>query len=176
MEETALVRAEDDREEGCDVFANVLFRVEDEEVRGGCEVENSLGFGASLAAASARSFSKPFTFRVSESTWKLSFLRSLSTLAVTDGKNEPEIRNHHHLHQVFVVSPLDFDTLLLQVFLHLIASFLQLLKACVQTGFLAKCVKLALQSRHSLFVLSVLQRELELRPKGLLFQRSMILL
>lgn len=69
------------------VFVDALFRVEVEEVRegtgawaGGCEVEGSLVLGAGLAVISASSFSKAFTFRVSESTWKLSFLRSLSTL------------------------------------------------------------------------------------------------
>lgn len=87
MEETVLVRAEEDREEGCDEVVDVLFRVEVEDVRegtgactGGCKAEDSLDFGTGLAAASASSFSKALTFRVSESTWKLSFLRSLSTL------------------------------------------------------------------------------------------------
>lgn len=125
------MRAEDDREEDCDGFVEVLFRLKDEEVRegtgackGGCEVEGSLVFGVGLVAASAISFSKAFTFRVSESTWKLSFLRSLSTLVMADGENAPELGKHHHLHQVFIVCPLDFSTLLLQIFFHLIASLL----------------------------------------------------
>ena len=87
MEETALVRAEDDREEGSEEFVVVLLREEVEAVREGteacvvgCEVEGPLGLGAGLAAASASSLSRALIFRVRESTWKLSFLRSLSTL------------------------------------------------------------------------------------------------
>ena len=130
MEETVLVRDEDDREEGRDGFIDVLFRLEIEEVRegagacvDGCKAEDSFIFGTGLVAASVSSFSKAFTFRVSESTWKLSFLRSLSTLGMADDENVPEIRKYH-LHQVFVIRPLNFSTLLLQVFLHLIASLL----------------------------------------------------
>ena len=87
MEEAALVRAEDDREEGCERFDVVLFREEVEVVRegtGACvddfEVERSFVLDAGLVAASASSFSRALTFRVRESTWKLSFLRSLRTL------------------------------------------------------------------------------------------------
>jgi hypothetical protein len=83
--EAVLVRVEE-LDEGR-VLVEALFLVEVEEVRegtgawvGGCEVEGSLVLGAGLAAASASSFSKAFIFRVSESTWKLSFLRSLRTL------------------------------------------------------------------------------------------------
>lgn len=89
MEETALVRAEDDREEGCEGFVVVLFREDVEGVRegtgacvGGREVEGPLVLGGGLVAASASSFSRALTFRVRESTWKLSFLRSLSTLVI----------------------------------------------------------------------------------------------
>jgi hypothetical protein len=99
VEETVLVRVEDDREEGCNGFEEVLFRVEVDEVRegtgaciGGCEVEGPLVLGAGLVAASAISFSKALTFLESESTWKLSFLRSLSTLRTAGGKNASEIR------------------------------------------------------------------------------------
>ena len=84
------MRAEDDREGGCERFDVVLFREEVEVVRertGACvderEVESSLVLGAGLAAASASSFSRALIFRVRESTWKLSFLRSLSTLGMT---------------------------------------------------------------------------------------------
>ena len=87
MEEAALVRAEDDREEGSEGFVVVLFREEIDVVREGtgacvgcCEVESSLVLGAGFAAASASPFSRALTFRARESTWKLSFLRSLSTL------------------------------------------------------------------------------------------------
>jgi len=87
VEETALVRAEDDREEGSEGFVVVLLREDVEVVRegtgacvGGREVEGSLGFGVGFATASASSFSRALIFRVRESTWKLSFLRSLSTL------------------------------------------------------------------------------------------------
>ena len=132
VEETVLVRAEDDREEGRDGFVDVLFRLEDEKVRGGagacvgggCEAKGSLVLGAGLVAASASSFSNAFTFRVSESTWKFNFLRSLSTLCMADGENAPEMRKHHHLHQIFIIRPLYFGTLLLQIFLHLVAFLL----------------------------------------------------
>ena len=87
MEKTALVRVEDDREGGCEGFVVVLLREEVEEVRegagawtGGCEVEISLVLCGGLVTASVSSFSRTLTFRVRESTWKLSFLRSLSTL------------------------------------------------------------------------------------------------
>ena len=109
----------------------MLFRVVVKEVRegiggcrGGCEVEGSLAFGAGLVAASASSFSKTFTFRVSESTWKLSFLRSLSTLGVTDGEDAPKTRKHHHLHKIFVIGLFDFGAFISQILLHFIAFFL----------------------------------------------------
>ena len=99
MEETALVRADDDREEGCEEFVAVLFREEVEAVREGtgacvdnCEVEVSLVLGSGLVAASASSFSRALTFRVRESTWKLSFLRSLSTLVI-DNRQTTHVRN-----------------------------------------------------------------------------------
>ena len=132
MEETALVRAEDDREEGNEGFEVVLFREEVEVVRdgtgawvGGCEVGGSLGLGIGLAAASASSFSRALIFRERESTWKLSFLRSLSTLGVESSQNTSEEREHNlHSQQVFVIGPLDFGTLLLQILLHLIVPLL----------------------------------------------------
>ena len=131
MEETALVRAEDDREEGSEGFVAVLLREEVEVVRegpgacvGGCEVECSLGFGAGFAAASASSFSRALIFRVKESTWKLSFLRSLSTLRVGGSQNTSRKQDHYHLHKVFVISPLNFGTFLFQILLHLVISLL----------------------------------------------------
>ena len=91
MEETVLVRVEDVREEDSEEYVVVLFREEVEAVReetgacvGGCDVEGSLVLGAGLLAASASSFSRALIFRVRESTWKLSFLRSLSTLGIRE--------------------------------------------------------------------------------------------
>ena len=151
MEEAALVRVEDVREEDSEGFV-VLLRDEAEVVRegtgarvDGCELEGSLVFGAGLVAASASSFSRALTFRVRESTWKLSFLRSLSTLELGNYQNASEERKRQCLQQVFVISPLDFGTFLLQILLHLVVSFLQFMQPCLQTRFLAECVKLALQ-------------------------------
>jgi len=100
VEETALVRADDDREEGCEGFVAVLFREEVEAVRertGACvdsrEVEVSLVLGSGLAAASASSFSRALTFRVRESAWKLSFLRSLSTLVMDNRQTTLRSKN-----------------------------------------------------------------------------------
>ena len=148
------MRADDDREEGCEDcegFVVVLLREEVEAVRegtGACvdgrEVKVSLVFGSDLVAASASSFSRALTFRVRESTWKLSFLRSLSTLVTDNRQTTYEERKHRHLHQVFVIRPLDFGTFLLQILLHLVVSFLQLLEVCFQARFLAESFELAL--------------------------------
>ena len=99
------MRADDDREEGCEGFVAVLFREEVEVVRegtGACvdgrEVEVSLVLGSGLVAASASSFSRALTFRVRESTWKLSFLRSLSTLVMDNRQTTFEEQKCHHLH------------------------------------------------------------------------------
>lgn len=150
MEETALVRADDDREEGCEELVVVLLREEVEAVRegtgacvDGCEVEVSLVLGSGLVAASASSFSRALTFRVRESTWKLSFLRSLSTLVMDNRQTSCRERKHRHIHQVFVIRPLNFGAFLLQIFLHLIVSFLQFLEARLQVRFLAENIKLA---------------------------------
>jgi hypothetical protein len=182
VEETVLVRAEVDREEGRDGFVDVLFLLEDEKVRegteacvGGFEAGDSLVFGAGLVAASTSSFSNAFTFRVSESTWKLSFLRSLSTLGMADGENAPKIRKHHHLQQVFIIRPLYFSTLLLQIFLHLVASLLKFLETRLQAGFLPENIKLTLQCGYSFLVLSVIDRELQFNARGFLLQCGMIL-
>jgi len=120
VEETALVRADDDREEGCEEFVVVLFREEVEAVRegtgacvDGCETEVSLVLGSGLVAASASSFSRALTFRVRESTWKLSFLRSLSTLVMDSRQTRCQEQKRHHLHQVFVIRPLNFGAFLL---------------------------------------------------------------
>jgi len=135
VEETALVRAEDDREEDSEGFVVVTFREEVEVVRegtgacvGGCEVEGSLSLGAGFVAASASSFSRALIFRVRESTWKLSFLRSLSTLRVRGRQNTSGEPEYHHSHQVFVIGPLNFGTFLLQILLHLVVPFLQFLE------------------------------------------------
>jgi len=150
VEETALVRADDDREGGCEGFVVVLLREEVEAVRegtGACvdsrEVEVSLVLGSGLVAASASSFSRALTFRVRESTWKLSFLRSLSTLVTENLQTKFEEQKHHHLHQVFVICPLNFGAFLLQILLHLVVSFLQLLEARLQARFLAESVEFA---------------------------------
>lgn len=151
MEETALVRVEDDREEGCEEFVDVFLREEVEAVRagtgacvGGFEVEGSFALGASLLVASESSFSRALTFRVRESTWKLSFLRSLSTLVMNSRQTRCERQEHCYLHQVLVIRPLNFGTFFLKIFLHLVTFFLQLLKARLQIGFLAESVELAL--------------------------------
>ena len=164
MEEAVLVRADDDREEGSEWFVVVLFLEEVEVVREGtgacvdcCEVESSLVFGAGLVAASARSFSRALTFRVRESIWKLSFLRSLSTLETGGHQNASGEWKHRHLQQVFVVGFLNFSTFLLQVLLHLVIPFLQFLEARLQTRFLAKDVELALQCGQRLLILSILE-------------------
>lgn len=180
VEEAALVRAEDDREEDSEGFA-VLLRDEVEVVRegtgarvGGCEVEGSLGFGAGLVAVSPSSFSSALTFRVRESTWKLSFLRSLSTLELEGGQNTSKERKHQRSQQVFVVSPLNFCTFLLQILFHLVVSFLQFLQARLQTRFRAECVELALQCGQSFLMLRILERELQLDTRRLLLQRGII--
>jgi hypothetical protein len=151
MEETVLVRADDDREEGCEGFVAVLFREEVEAVRdgtgacvGGRGVGISLVLGSGLVAASASSFSRALTLRVRESTWKLSFLRSLSTLIMVNRQTACEERKHHHLHQVFVIRPLNFGAFLLQILLHLIVSLLQLLKVRLQARFCVENVELVL--------------------------------
>ena len=165
MEETALVRAEDDREEGSEGFDVVLFREEVEVVRegtgaciSGCEVGGSLGLGVGLAAASASSFSRALIFRERESTWKLSFLRSLSTLGVESSQNMSEEWGHNlHSQQVFIIGPLDFGTLLFQILLHLVVPLLQFLEATLQTRFLPENLELALQCDQGLLMLSVLE-------------------
>lgn len=108
------------------------------------EVEGSLALGAGLLAASASSFSRALTFRVRESTWKLSFLRSLSTLIINSRQTTSEERKRCYLHQVLVIRPLYLGTFFLKIFLHLVASFLQLLKARLQIRFLAESVELVL--------------------------------
>ena len=121
MEETALVRAVDDREEDSEEFVVVLLRDEVEVVRegigacvGGCEVEGSLALGAGLVAASPSSFSRALIFRERESTWKLSFLRSLSTLEIGDcqrasskGTPPPTPGTCHRSSQFLHISPSD---------------------------------------------------------------------
>ena len=109
----------------------MLFREEVEVVRegtgacvGGCEIGGSLVLGVGLVAASASSFSRTLTFRVRESTWKLSFLRSLSTLAMRNRQTVCKEQNRRHLPQILFIGPLNFGTLLLQILLHLVAFFL----------------------------------------------------
>jgi len=174
-EETALVRVEDDREEDIEKLAVVLFREEVEAVRewtgacvDGCEVEGSLILGAGLVAASARFFSRVLIFRVRESTWKLSFLRSLSTLAMGNRQTKCEKRKHHYLHQVFVIGPLNFGTFLLQILLHLVVSFLHFLELRFQTRFLAESVELAVQRGQRFLMLGIFERELQFNARGLL--------
>ena len=179
---TALVRAEDDREEGRDGFVDELFRLEDEETRegagarvSGCGPEDSLVFGAGLVAPSASSFSNAFTFRVSESTWKLSFLRSLSTLGMGGGKNVPEMQRNRHLHQIFPIRPLNFCALLLQIFLHLVTPLLKFLEARLQIRLLPESIEFALQCSYNFLMLSLFDRELQVNARGLLLQCGMIL-